>query len=699
MVNLLEKGLVTKMKKAGLKLPANVIYDESAVSISDAIVSLDFGCTGSMISKEGLLITNHHCAYSDVHSISTSEHNYLEDGFWAFSREEEVPIPGKGVYFLKKVIDVTDEVAELKAEKLKEGKPFGSRKLYYTMEKRHSELSGMEASMASMWKGEKYYMFLYVVYTDVRLVAAPPVSIAAFGGDTDNWEWPQHKGDFALYRIYADKDGKPAKYSADNVPLVPERSLTISTKGVKKGDFTMIMGYPGSTDRYISSFGVNHTEKAINPIITTIQKECLNIMDKWMISDPQIRLKYSDRYFSISNVQELREGECLTFRRYGVVKLNQKKEKELQEWIDSNPERKAKWGNLLSDMKSLYSDLEWIEKQIQYYRETLVNSTQLYMLPIRFSNSMDNLIPRKQQSDEMKIVFANSPSFDKNIKEVLSNLDLRLEKDILSYVVPLFFKTVDSQFWGEGITDLYNSYNGNISALVEGAWNTSIFSDLDRMYTFAKEEHSIAEFKNDPLYKLLYSSGIIRFNLYRKQIEEKHNSSVALLEKYYTNAMYEMNLEKGRVQSPDANSTMRITYGNVGPINPTDGIYCSEYSTSKGILDKYNPDDYEFSLKDKQLALIQNKDWGRWADKNTGTMHINFLSNNDITGGNSGSPVMNAKGELVGLAFDGNKESLCSNAYFHPQMNKCVNVDIRYVLWILEKYAGMDYIFKELTLN
>ena len=685
MVNMLEKGLMTKMKKAGLKLPANVIYDESAVSIKDAGVSLDFGCTGSMVSEEGLMITNHHCAYSDVHSISTNEHNYLEDGFWAMSRGEEVHIKGKGAWFLRKVIDVTDEVAQMQA---KSTKPMNLRKLSYQLEKKYGEETGYEASLASMWKGEKYYMFLYEVYRDLRLVAAPPVSIAAYGGDTDNWEWPQHKGDFAIYRIYTAPDGSPAEYSEENVPMKPRKTLKISTKGVKTGDFTMILGYPGSTNRYNSSFGVNKKEKLTNPITTKVRGDKLAIMDKWMSADPAVRLLYADKYFSVSNAQEFWSGEIISFRRYGVTDIRREDEKELQAWIQSSPERVEKWGDLLAEMDETYSEVEEIERDMIYYRETMISSNPFYGLSTRlkgmFKKGVDSLCP------------AQDKIYMSNLHRTISSIDYRVEKELLYYGFRTYTDNVESSKWGERVNKLMERFDHDPEAVMDHVWENSIFTNQERLLAAMERYISKEELNGDPIYDLLHSISVGDMNTKKNKIMERGRSGkgkkcgrgrqINALEKEYTHAMYEMKLDKGQVQYPDANSTMRLTYGTVGPISPFDGVYCSEISTARGILEKYNPDDYEFTLKEKQLGLV----------KSNPTLPVNFLSNNDITGGNSGSPVLNARGELIGLAFDGNKESLCSDAYFHPDYCKTVSVDIRYVLWILKYYAEADHILQEL---
>ena len=389
MINAINKALEQKMQERGLKLKAGEIYnaDAEGATLSDAIVALDFGCTGSVISDKGLVITNHHCAYGDVHSLSTNEHNYLEEGFWAMTDKEEVNIPGKSIFFLKKVIDVTEETRQTVADLKAQGKPFGMRKLSFIMEQKYSKESGYEAWFSSMWSGSKYYIALYEVYKDIRLVAAPPVSMAAFGGDIDNWEWPQHKCDFAMYRIYTAPDGSPAEYSENNVPLKPEKKLNISLAGYKPGDYTMVIGFPGRTNRYSSSFEVNEKETVTLPISNELRGKQMEIINKWMSRDPAIRLLYSDYYFGLSNVQELNAGEVKCFGRFNVVENKQKEEEELQAWIDSDPERSAKWGNLLKDLKSKYAAVEDIERNTTYYRESLVRGSMISRVASK-SNSL-----------------------------------------------------------------------------------------------------------------------------------------------------------------------------------------------------------------------------------------------------------------------------------------------------------------------
>ena len=685
MINLINDALEKKMQERGLELSADEIYDADApgASISDAIVSMEFGCTGSIISDQGLLITNHHCAYSDIHGLSTPECNYLEEGFWAFSADEERVIPGKRVFFLKKVIDVTDEVEELKASLEAQGIPTGIRKISYLMEKEYGEKTGCEAWLASMWGGSRYYIALYDVYSDVRLVAAPPVSSAAFGGDVDNWEWPQHKCDFAMYRIYTAPDGSPAEYAESNVPLKPAAKLKISLNGYKEGDFTMILGYPGRTNRYSSSYEVDFTETLKHPISNRIRAEQMGIIKKWMDTDPDIRLKYADYYFSLSNVQELNSGEVECFDRFDVVKKKAVLEEQLQDWICESEGRKEQWGNLLECLQKNYSAIRETEKNASYYRETIIRGTRIGTVIRRIFNSRT---PEK---------------IDKRTLREYAEIDLRVEKDLMIYAIREFISNVDHEYltpWQKELIETY-SVKGvcDIDALADHLWEGSLFGSnesIEKVFNGLVPQEDILA---DKLGRFIMDVKITAFNEVKMKAED--GMSTFELNREYTHALYQMRQDKGIMQYPDANSTMRITYGTVGGLEPRDGIICDWKTTPAGLLEKFNPADYDFSLSDRQYLLYSAKQWGRWGfGENNSQMYVDFLTDNDITGGNSGSPVLNSRGELIGLAFDGNKESLASNAMYVSGYNKCVCVDIRFILWTLERYAGMTRIINELGL-
>ena len=631
MVNAISRALVQNMQREGLRLPSKAIYDEESVSLKDAIVSLDFGCTGSMISPDGLLITNHHCAYSDVHALSTAEHNYLEEGFWARTRSEEMPVKGKTAYFLRKVIDVTEEVAALEAELKAEGKPFGMRRLSHILEKRYSESTGAEASLSSMWAGEKYYMAIYDSCTDVRLVAAPPVSIAAFGGDTDNWEWPQQKCDFALYRLY--KDGQPYQ---------PRRYLKISDKGYKEGDFSMVLGYPGRTDRYASSAKVGFMTDIALPIITDIRGTQMEIIRKHMDADPSVRLRYSDRFFSLSNVQELQAGQVACSRRFGVTQQKAAEEKAL-----------AIPSPLLDSLDWSYRTIRKAECNRIYYRETLVRGTRLGLIATRL-NSLS-----KSRGEDKK------EQIGKQVEKEFASLDLATETELLRFSLRTYYSNVDSSLWGPYQKQLYRQCGGDTDAICDAIAPTALPE------------------ASDPLCRFFGDVGIADFN---KQVDSVlAGASLRNLGRRYTRAVYEA--RDKRLQYPDANSTMRLTYGSVKGYSPKDALLGHWQSRSQGILEKVDPASYDFTLKPEWEALLRESD---------DIPPVNFLTDNDITGGNSGSPVLNAKGEIIGLAFDGNKESLASDWSFTPDYNRCVCVDIRFVLWTLRHYAQLDGILAEI---
>ncbi len=725
MVHCIDKALEKNMRARGLKLKAREIYDADArgASLSDAVVALDFACTGSVISDEGLLITNHHCAYADVHAMSTPEKNYLEDGFWAFRSEEERPVPGKKVYFLKKVLDVTDEVESVKKDYAAQGRRLGMRKLGWEIEKKYrSVYPGLEASLSSMWAGEKYYLCLYRVYGDVRLVAAPPVSIAAFGGDADNWEWPQHKCDFALYRIYTSPDGEPAKrYSQENVPLNSPNKLKISLDGYKEGSFAMVLGYPGTTSRYSSSAENSFDAALTLPISNRLRAAQMEIIRRGMDSSPKVRLLYADRFFSLSNVQELQEGEVECIRRFSVVENKVKEEAELNRWIREDAGREAKWGALTEDLRAKYAAIAEAEKDIAYYRETLVRGSRMGMTAIRISNILSAAKKRGLDSFTGKDF-----SQEYRLTERLYNsIDLPLEKELFTYSLVEFFRNVSPEMFSGYQKELYRRFceegknsvsqslsGGNneqetpddgLSKMADWLWENSILSHREHLEEYLREEHKASDYSSDPLYRFFDEIHIVDFNKRVSKIEGENKLSD--LRREYIHALYEMRLEKGTAQYPDANSTLRLTYGRVGGLAPRDGVRCDFVSTTKGVLEKNNPAVHDFCLKEDWKGLLESGDCGQWGAsarnaKKCATQEesfpVNFLCDCDITGGNSGSPVLNSSGELIGLAFDGNKESLASDVAYTPSYNKCVCVDIRYVLFTLGSYAHLDRILSEI---
>ncbi|MGL4293313.1 MAG: S46 family peptidase [Bacteroidales bacterium] len=693
-----EETIYPKMKKMGLSLKPGEIYDEQKVSLSDAIVALDGGaCTGSMISGQGLLITNHHCAYGDVHAASTNEKNYLLDGFWAGSYNEELPVPGKTVQFLRRILDVTDE-AQAEMDKLdREGfKGMKGRRLSRLLEEKYAKESGMLAQLGTMWKGTKYYIFLYDEYKDVRLVAAPPESIGAFGGEQDNWQWPQHKGDFAMYRVYTAPDGSAAEYDAQNVPLKPRRVLDISTKGIKDGDFTMILGYPGRVHRYTSSFEVAEKQNIINPIICDLRRTKLEIWKKYMDQDPTTRLKYADRYFGTSNVTDYARWENKCFYRYDVEALRQQEEQELDAWLKAEPARMEKYGDLIANMRAAFNLRQEIMRQKIYYREGWATASDLINSARRLSALALDMKKQKittlQPGDSLLTEFLGRMD-----RIIFDKIDLSADREVLSTLLGSFLTHVPYNLYGEGLQKVYDAYQGDARKITDYIFDSSILANRDRLHAFFSVPRTADEFTGDIAITMAETSRIMDYNQVQIALEDSSSLRGDDLARVYTQALYDMREDKKIPQYPDANSTMRLTFGSVGNVNPSDGICYASQTTIQGYLDKCDQSDYEFRVLPQMMRLIKTQDWGKWGSK--GTLPVNFLTNHDITGGNSGSPVLNGKGQLVGLAFDGNREGMAGDVYFHPELSKTVCVDIRFVLWLIEKYGNAGYLLQEMNMK
>lgn len=622
LVQAITRALQQRMQDRGLEMDPNLIYDAeiSEGTLCGAVVSMDFIGTGSVISPEGLLITNHHVAYSDL-----AEMNLLETGFWARSREEELRIPGKKVQILRKVLDVTEETRAVSDSLTAIGQRAGSRKLSHLMERRYA-VPGCEVSLQQMWAGEKYYMAFYQVYDDVRLVAAPPVSIAAFGGDEDNWEWPQQKGDFTLYRIYQ-----------NDRPLQSPWHLKVAAAGVQEGDYAMVLGYPGRTHRYSSSFEMRHHMGVEWPVTTKIRGRQMEMLRRWMDADPAIRQKYADRFFSLSNVQEMQEGEAACCRRFGVVAAKEAEERELAQWIASDPARSARWGDVLETLRETYAAASGGERQKIILRETLIRGSSFAPTVLRMRNDRSG---RKEE------IYAAG----------LEGVDPRVEMDLLSYSLKEFFGRMDKT--GSVQKALYEQCQSDPDSLARFLW-----AHPDRYGDF------LTEVKMD-------------------SFEGPSLSSVEVTElrHRYIRALYAMRQEKGIPQYPDANSSLRLTFGRVCGLEPWDAVSCSWKSTAAGIFQKADPLRHDFAVPEEFLSVLSE-----YRDP------VNFITDLDITGGNSGSPVLNASGELVGLAFDGNKESLSSDFYFVEDVTRCVCVDIRYILFILKRFAGLEDIVSEMA--
>ena len=643
------------------------------------VVSLDFMGTGSLISGNGLVITNHHVAYGDVFDLSTKEHNYLHDGFWARTLQEEIPIPRRQAHILRETIDVTDEVQELVDNGTVKNGVMMMRKLSSIMEKRYHEKTGYEAWLSSAWKGAKYYISLYDVYQDVRLVGVPPMQVGAFGGDVDNWEWPQHKGDFALLRIYTAPDGSSAAYSPDNVPLKNAKYLKISTKGYREGSKTTLIGFPGSTDRYASSAKAQHLVEVQLPIQTEILGAQLGIIKKWMDRDPEIRRKYSDYFFGLANRQELYLGELQCYKRFNVIGEKRRQEEELDAWLDADPARRTKYGDISGMMKDRYESLRTVYRNYLFFREAIIRGNQLEAVASRMSMLLGHYVEDRAAG----VRKSNARNFESS--------DLRVERELFRYGIEAFFENVEERVLGPFQKELKERFGQNYDAMCAEVWDKSWLSDPEKVKACQDEATDLKAFleanADDPLMRFYADGKMLNYNNDIKRAQK--DPDISYLAPEYTHAMYEMQVDKKMKVYPDANSTLRVNYGKVCALNPRDAVHCDWYSTVGGLLEKHDTTEFDFTIPADVKAVLETV---------SPKMKVNFITDNDSTGGNSGSPIINSRGELIGLLFDGNKESLASEMLFTPDYNRSVCVDIRYVLFLLRNYAHLDNILSEIGL-
>jgi hypothetical protein len=685
---LIEKLNMGKMTELGLKLSAEDIYSLNKVCVKDAIVIFGGGCTAEIVSSQGLVLTNHHCGYGSIQAHSSVDHDYLRDGFWAKTKEEELSNPNLSVTFLIRIEDVTSQVlANVKDGMSETDRMSALNEARQAIEKKAAEGTNYRAQVGSFYGGNYFYLLVYERYTDVRLVGTPPQSIGKFGSDTDNWEWPRHTGDFSVFRVYTGPDGKPAPYSKENVPLKPKHYLPVSIKDLNKGDFAMILGYPGRTNRYMTSYEVNEQLQIVHPDRIKIRGIKQDIWMKDMQSDQKINIQYSAKYFGSSNYWKYSIGQ-----KRGLEKLNVKAKKEELEnqfntWVVATPERKAKYGEALNMIKTSIQGRAEFYNALQYLNECMQGCEILGL-----NRGAAALVTALKANDAQKITDAvnqmknNSADFYKDynvatdIKSTKAMLTL-YRTDIAAKFQPSFYATVVDK-----------KYKGSIDKFVDALFAKSIFASQDKLNAFlTKPDLKVIE--NDPAYQtttsILATAGDI------SKGSSQFDASLATGKRLWIAALMEMVPEK--TLYPDANSTMRLTYGTVQDYDPRDGVTYKYYTTLQGVVDKYVPGDYEFDLPQRLIDLNNKKEFGRYASSK-GYMPVCFLTTNDITGGNSGSPVMNGNGELIGLAFDGNWESMSGDIAYEPELQRTIVVDIRYVLWIMDIYAGAKNLVDEMTI-
>ena len=684
-----QQNSIDLMKKQGLKLEADDLYNPNGVSLKDAVGIFGGGCTGEIISPEGLILTNHHCGYGAIQQHSSVEHDYLTDGFWAMTREQELPTPGLKFRFVHRIVDITDLVNEqIKAGKVSETDAMTNGYLRHIAQEQleKSDLKGkpgITAQALPFYAGNKFYLFYYKVYNDVRMVAAPPSSVGKFGGETDNWMWPRHTGDFSMFRIYADANGEPADYSPNNVPLKTPKFLPISLKGVEENDYAMVMGFPGSTSRYLTQSEVKQRMEADNQSKIDMRTIYLNVLREWMAKSDKIRIQYASKFAGSSNYWKNSIGMNKAIIDNDVLGSKAEIERRYAEWAKGKPE----YEGVVEKIDAIVEQQKEARRQSMYLVEALLSPINLSSreagktLIKALQEKNDSLLEAGKKALEKEFNHIHNKDYDHEVERAVAKAMLPA---VTQYVdaanLPAFYQTIEKKFKGD-----YNAY-------VDNWFNNSILATRENLDKFLKKP-SLKVLENDPA--VSFQDDVFKALMAIQSGVMESGKDLPLLHKAYIRGLNEM---KQPVPSyPDANFTIRLTYGNVKPYNPKDGVHYKFFTTTDGILEKENPEDAEFVVPAKLKELILKKDFGRYAMAD-GTMPVCFLTTNDITGGNSGSPVINGEGQLIGAAFDGNWESLSGDINFDNELQRCIVVDIRYVLFILDKLGNCQHLINEMNI-
>ncbi len=707
---------IKKMMSEGCKLSASDIYDVNHSSLKDAVIGLGYGakptshfCTAELVSGEGLLLTNHHCGYSSIQSHSSLEHNYLKEGFWAKNNDEELSAPGVSASILQYMEDVTDRVFDYLTEGVDDAeREMEIKDVCYEIcnEVYHEHPNeGFYAEVTPLFAENQYFLFVYKVYLDVRLVAAPPEGIGKFGGDTDNWMWPRHTGDFSILRIYTAPDGSPAEYNLDNVPLKPNYYLPISIKGIEENDFAMVLGYPGSTQRFATSYELQRIIEHENEIRYGVRTIKLNILWDAMEQDEATRIKYASKASQCSNYWKNAYEQNKALANLHTMDKKIELEEEFTKWVAANPERKAHYGDALSLIEEGYNRSDTLDIISNYLYEAFYSGAEAPRFACRYNRVLDAYIrgPEEYRVNNLEILLEGAEEFYKDYDE---EVDKRLFYSLYEYAFTSSVEVrdflaellVESMKGDEDYSDFVEpslclALDGDLVALTDSIYSNSIFSTKEKFEKFL-ENPDRTVLGNDPLFwygnEMMVALLSVRSEL--QNIQDKYLPKGNML---FVEGIMEMNPDKEYY--PDANSTLRLSYGNVMGYSPKDAVSYSYRTTMKGVIEKADPNSLEFNLPERAIELYNAGDFGEYADE-TGVLPVCFITNNDITGGNSGSPVLNGKGELIGIAFDGNSEAMSGDIYFEENLQRCISVDIRYVLWVIDKFAGAKNIIKELNI-
>ena len=692
---LLEKMNADALRNLGSRLTPEQIYSVNNSSIKDAIVQFGGGCTAEIISGSGLLVTNHHCGYSNIQALSTPEHNYLEDGFFAMNRNQEIPAPGLSVTFLESMTDVTDAITKAADQQAARQQ---------LISQAQAANPGCRVTVSAFYNQNVFYLIVYKTYTDVRFVGAPPAALGKFGGETDNWEWPRHTCDFSMFRVYADKNNQPAPYAATNVPYTPKQSLKVSLRGVKEGDFTFIMGYPGSTQRFQTADQLEAMMDRYG-IAVKARTTRLGVMWAGMETDPTIRLQYANKYAGSANGWKKWQGEQLSFDKLNIIGRERQKEADFMAWVNQDPARKAKYGDALKKISEAVAANRQMQHDNQLFSESvstigplsIFSNIQRQLSPAAAGGGRPGGAPQGAPAGRPGAAPQTPPTVDAAIdRAVQSFKDYNdpLERQMALAMLEFYRDNADPKYY---LTEIGDFATMDLEKYVDYLFDNTKFSSAQKLLSYKGSTADKLLDPSDPVAVLYRDMAAVSAKISASAKAPAAETSAKLQEGSKEFGAGLLEWKKGEPSYPDANSTMRLTYGTVMPYSPRDGVSYWYYTTLNGVIEKEDPDNYEFRVPAKIKELYKAKDYGQYADKN-GELPACFLTNGDITGGNSGSPVMDADGCLIGLAFDGNWESMSSDVMFEPVLTRCINVDIRYVLFVIDKFGGAGYLLNEMQL-
>ncbi|MDR2963857.1 MAG: S46 family peptidase [Bacteroidales bacterium] len=689
------------IEQKGSRLTAEQIYSINTSSLKDAILGLGgasnplyFFCTAELVSQQGLAFTNYHCAFDMIQKHTNLTQNYIENGFWAMNQSEELPNEGITATRFVKMIDVSDRIVPLHEEfGSVQGKLQGAQKLNDTIEKVVAQIeqsvtdtSAYLASVKSFFDNNQYFLMVYEVFFDVRLVGAPPRSIGKFGGDTDNWTYPRHTGDFAVLRLYADAGGKPAEYSPNNKPYSPRWFLPVSLKGYENGDFSMVLGFPGSTSRYLSSTGIEVLANYTNRATIEVGQSVLSTYNQFMQNDPGIKIQYAAKYDQMSNQWKYAIGQNRGIERLNVVQQKQEQEESLRDWISADSTRASRFGNVLPTLEDYYTSTRIYQYANVYFYLGYLNAVEMPVfiyecIPFLEALQSDDPVEIKIQGNRLKA----------RATEHFSNYNATVDAALLLNIHTLFEQNLPSVFFPPYFSIIDKKHKGNAQKYIQNIYNKSIFTDQKRLTAFIDNPNE-KTFMQDPgfdfLRNLLPTYFAIQQNLQSPQYDQAKRLFLESLKQQHPDSLF----------YPDANSTIRLTYGSVADYSPRDAVHYNYYSTLDGVIEKENPANEEFIVPAQLRTLWKDKNFGNYTNAK-GELPVNFITTNDITGGNSGSPVVNAKGQLIGIAFDGNWEAMSGDIIFEREVQRCIAVDIRYVLFIIDKFAGAGYLLQEINIQ